>query len=122
MDPYKELEITPDASEDEVKAAYRRLAKIYHPDANPGDEAAARKMNRINSAYAILRGHPGELFLDEDWFAEDFRSEQDTYPMEERRRESFFANSIFRRIIVIAIAASMAIVGIVSAFFSSLRW
>ena len=54
MDPYKVLGVAPGASEDEIKKAYRTLAKKYHPDLNPGDKAAAEKMNEINVAYDIL--------------------------------------------------------------------
>lgn len=54
MDPYKVLGISPGASEDEIKRAHRRLAKKYHPDTNPGNAAAAEKMNEINAAYDIL--------------------------------------------------------------------
>ncbi len=54
MDPYKVLEISPGASEEEIKKAHRRLAKKYHPDLNPGDMHAAEKMNEINAAYDIL--------------------------------------------------------------------
>ena len=50
-DPYKVLGVTPDTPPDEIKKAYRRLAKQYHPDLHPGDEECARRMNEINSAY-----------------------------------------------------------------------
>lgn len=54
-DPYKVLGVSPDASDDEIKRAYRRLAKKYHPDMNPGDPEAARKMNEINEAYDQIK-------------------------------------------------------------------
>ena len=51
QDPYKVLGLGPDASDDEVKKAYRTLAKKYHPDLNPGDKTAEAKMKEINAAY-----------------------------------------------------------------------
>lgn len=59
-DPYAVLGLTPDATDDEVKRAYRQLAKKYHPDANPGDELAARKMQEINAAYEQIKNPPKE--------------------------------------------------------------
>jgi hypothetical protein len=54
MDPLEILGLPPSASPDEVTAAYRRLAKEWHPDRRGGAEAAAR-MAEINSAYDLLR-------------------------------------------------------------------
>lgn len=54
-DPYKVLGVSSDASDDEIKRAYRRLAKQYHPDRNPGDAAAAKKMQEINAAYEQIK-------------------------------------------------------------------
>ncbi|MBR1643280.1 MAG: J domain-containing protein [Butyrivibrio sp.] len=54
QDPYKVLGVSPSASDEEIKKAYRTLAKKYHPDLNPGDEVAAQRMNEINAAYDIL--------------------------------------------------------------------
>ena len=54
-DPYKVRGGSPDASDEEIKRAYRRLAKEYHPDRNPGDEAAAKKMQQINAAYEQIK-------------------------------------------------------------------
>lgn len=51
MDPYKILGLEPSASMDEVKRAYRKKARENHPDLNPGDAAAAKRMNDINEAY-----------------------------------------------------------------------
>ncbi len=53
-DPYKVLGVGPNATDAEIKQAYRRLAKKYHPDLNPGDEAAAQKMQEVNAAYDQL--------------------------------------------------------------------
>lgn len=53
--PYRVLGVSEDASEAEIKAAYRKLAKQYHPDLNPGDAEAARKMNEINAAYDQIK-------------------------------------------------------------------
>ena len=54
-DPYKVLGVSPDASDEEIKTAYRTLAKKYHPDLNPGDEYAAQRMNEINAAYEQIK-------------------------------------------------------------------
>ncbi len=54
-DPYQVLGVDRNASDEEIKRAYRKLAKQYHPDANPGDEAAAKKMQEINDAYDRIK-------------------------------------------------------------------
>jgi hypothetical protein len=54
MDPFAALEVPPDAAPEEIAAAYRRLAKQWHPDRGGGAAAAAR-MAEINVAYDVLR-------------------------------------------------------------------
>ena len=54
-DPYKVLGVSPDASDEEIKKAYRELTKKYHPDLNPGDEHAAQMMNDVNTAYDMIK-------------------------------------------------------------------
>jgi len=53
-DPYKTLGVDKKASEDEVKKAYRKLARRWHPDRNPDDPAAEERFKEIQEAYGIL--------------------------------------------------------------------
>lgn len=54
-DPYKVLGVSPNASDEEIQKAYRKLVKKYHPDVNPGDASAERKMREINAAYDQIK-------------------------------------------------------------------
>ena len=54
-DPYRVLGISPDATPEEIKRAYRRKAKEVHPDLHPDDPEATRKMNEVNEAYDMLQ-------------------------------------------------------------------
>ncbi len=53
-DYYEVLGLSKGAGEDEIKKAYRTLAKKYHPDMNPGDKNAEEKFKEVNEAYAVL--------------------------------------------------------------------
>src|SRR5918996_2486564 len=53
-DPYKTLGVTKNASDEEIKKAYRRLARENHPDRNPDDAAAEDRFKEIQGAYDTL--------------------------------------------------------------------
>jgi molecular chaperone DnaJ len=53
-DPYRTLGVDRKASDDEIKKAYRKLARQYHPDTNHGDKAAEERFKEVQAAYAIL--------------------------------------------------------------------
>ena len=54
VDYYKTLGINKNATEDEIKKAYRKLARKYHPDLNPNDKEANKKFQQINEANEVL--------------------------------------------------------------------
>lgn len=62
-DPYQVLGVNGDASDDEVRSAYRRLAQLHHPDHNRGSLESARRFEEVQDAYAEIvrrrRARPG---------------------------------------------------------------
>jgi DnaJ-class molecular chaperone len=54
-DPYRSLGVSPSASEDELRDAYRRLVQRHHPDHNNGSPAAAQRFEEVQEAYAEIR-------------------------------------------------------------------
>ncbi|GAA0873127.1 J domain-containing protein [Gangjinia marincola] len=76
IDYYKTLGIAKSASQDDIKKAYRKLARKYHPDLNPGDADAEKKFKEINEAHEVLNDPVKRKKYDEygkDWqHAEEF--------------------------------------------------
>ena len=90
-DYYKILGVSKDASPEEIKKAYRKLALKYHPDRTKGDKAAEEKFKEINEAYAVL-SDPEKRKEYDTYGAEDFSarfSEEDIF-------KGFDFNTIFR--------------------------
>ena len=70
IDYYKILELSKTANASEIKAAYRKLARKYHPDLNPNDESAKKKFQQINEANEVLSDPEKRKKYDEfgkDW-------------------------------------------------------
>ncbi len=54
QDPYQELGVARSASADELRKAFRKLAKLHHPDKNPGDKASEDRFKRVSAAFDLL--------------------------------------------------------------------
>jgi curved DNA-binding protein CbpA len=54
INPYEVLGVRQDATQDDIRAAYRKLAKQFHPDLNPGDREAEEKFKAVSAAYDLL--------------------------------------------------------------------
>jgi DnaJ-class molecular chaperone len=81
MDPYQALGVAKDASQDDIRKAYRRLAKELHPDLNPGNRQAEERFKEISSAY--------DLLSDPDKRARFDRGEIDASGMERPQQRSY---------------------------------
>ncbi len=69
---YDVLGVGEDADRDEIRKAYRKLAKEFHPDANPGDESAAERFKELGEAYAVLSNEEKRRQYDQMRKAEAF--------------------------------------------------
>lgn len=70
-DHYAVLGLSPSASPDEIKTAYRRLARRHHPDLNPGTASATDQFRAIQLAYETLtRPHLRQAYLEKRWYAQ----------------------------------------------------
>lgn len=73
LDPYKILGVTPNATDEEIKTAYRRLAKQHHPDVNLGKADAERKFKDLNEAFKLVENQTQREKFAQNQFAETAR-------------------------------------------------
>src|ERR1700710_394441 len=70
-DYYETLSVPRTADSDEIRKAYRKLARKYHPDLNPGDKAAEERFKKVQEAYGILSDENKKKVYDQYGFYSD---------------------------------------------------
>src|SRR5690348_7772544 len=94
-DYYKILGVARGAGTDDIKKAFRKLARKHHPDVNPGDKKAEEKFKEINEAYEVLSDPDKRRKYDtlgpnwQEQFGPSFGTGRRTYPYSNGRSSTF---------------------------------
>lgn len=91
IDYYKILEIPKTASEKEIKKAYRKLARKYHPDLNPDDKVAEKKFKEINEAHEVLSNPANRKKYDE--YGKDWQHAEQFEKAKQQRQQQYQGSS-----------------------------
>ncbi|MCX8023998.1 MAG: J domain-containing protein [Thermanaerothrix sp.] len=118
-DYYKILGVDRNATEEEIKKAYRRLAMKYHPDRNPGDKSAEEKFKEINEAYEVL-GDPEKRKRYDALGESYFRWQQSGAPGDFNWQEWFAQGPVGTRTVRIDLDDLFGDLGGFSDFFSAI--
>src|ERR1700744_4663084 len=90
IDYYKVLGVSKNSTQDEIRSAYRKLARKHHPDLNPDDKEANKKFQQINEANEVLSDHEKRKKYDQygkDWQqAEAFEKAQQSAGQQQGNR------------------------------------
>src|SRR5580704_16809631 len=99
IDYYKILGVSKTATQDEIRSAYRKLARKHHPDLNPNDKEANKKFQQVNEANEVLSDPEKRKKYDQygkDWqHAEAFEKAQQSAGSGRRRRNSNSSGEAF---------------------------
>ena len=79
MNYYQILGLQRDVSQEEIKKAYRRIAKQYHPDSNPGNREAEKKFKEASEAYEVLGNEEKRKNYDHKLIAEQKKSTGESF-------------------------------------------
>lgn len=90
FDPYKTLNVSKSADQDEIKKNYRKLAKKYHPDLNPGNKEAEKKFKDISHAFDLIGTAEARAKFDRGETDEQQRQQYEDFMKQQQGRRSYY--------------------------------
>jgi curved DNA-binding protein len=90
FDPYSTLGLSKNADQEEIKKAYRKLAKKYHPDLNPGNKEAEKKFKDLSHAFDLIGTPENRVKFDRGETQEQQQHQYDEFMKRKRERPSYY--------------------------------